>query len=207
MRGLRVQAEAAIGVAHGVGEAARRRARRAADGAGRARRARRRARQRVVADAAADLDDGQHRRAASSAASAAAGPQAVSATAPPQAGGDLACHERAGARGDDGSVGLPARRLLDLAHLLAVEERRDRVDLRLVELVDVGAHEPGDPLARELDGGRAAVGRGTVVRSRWPSTRWTSALIANSSDATGHQPPRTGTRGAIAARFVRSAPV
>ena len=102
----------------------------------------------------------------------------------------------------------PARRLLDLAHLLAVQERRDRVDLRFVELVDVGAHQPGDPLASELDGGRAAVGRRAVVGlRRWPSTRWTSALIAKSSDATGHQPPRTGTRGAIAARLVRSTPV
>ena len=34
-----------------------------------------------------------------------------------------------------------------------------------------------------------------------------SPLIAKSSDDTGHQPPRTGTRGAMAARFVRRTPV
>ena len=83
MRGLGAQAEPAVGVAHGVGEA------RAAghdeqpmaptelaEGGAEAR-------QRVVADTAADLDDGQHRRAASSAASAAAGPPGPAATARP----------------------------------------------------------------------------------------------------------------------------
>ena len=53
----------------------------------------------------------------------------------------------------------------------------------------------------------SGVGQSYASCARWPSTRWTSALIAKYSDATGHQPPRTGTRGAIAARLVRSTPV
>ena len=209
VRGLRPQAEAAIGVAHGVGEA----------------RAAGHDEQRM---APAELAErGAQRRAARrrrcppptlTTVSTGVPPAAPRAPRParprrvddrsPQARGDLACHERAGARGDDGSVGAAGARPPRSGAPARREERRDRVDLRRVELVDVGAHQPGDPLACELDRGRAAVGRRAVVGlRRWPSTRWTSALIAKSSDATGHQPPRTGTRGAIAARLVRSTPV
>ena len=53
----------------------------------------------------------------------------------------------------------------------------------------------------------SGVGQSYASGARWPRTRWTSALMAKNSDDTGHQPPRTGTRGAIAARFVRSTPV
>ena len=82
---------------------------------------------------------------------------------------DLAAEEGAGADRDDGCLGgqlHAARRVLDLAQLLGVEERRDRVDLAGVELLDVGADQPGDALARERDGGRAAVGRRAVVGLR-----------------------------------------
>ena len=132
---------------------------------------------RAAAEPAADLDDGQHRRAARSAASAAAGaispsgraPRRASATARPRRAATSRPRKApeptatTGAPGGSGAL-HPARRLLDLAQLLAVEEGGDRVDLRRVELLDVGAHEPRDALAREGDGGRAAVGRRAVVR-------------------------------------------
>ena len=131
----------------------------------------------------------------------------------PEPRGDLASEERAGAAATtapwaaaDAPHGAPQPRSGAAARR---EEGGDRVDLAAVELLYVGAHQPGDALARERDRGRAAVGRRAVVGlgARWPRTRWTSALIAKYSDATGHQPPRTGTRGAIAARLVRSTPV
>ena len=53
----------------------------------------------------------------------------------------------------------------------------------------------------------SGVGQSYASGARRPRTRWTSPLIAKYSDATGHHSPRIGTRGAIAARFVRSTPV
>ena len=62
--------------------------------------------------------------------------------------------------------------------------------------------------AKAISAGRpSGVGQSYASGARWPRTRWTSALMAKYSDATGHQSPRIGTRGAIAARFVRSTPV
>ena len=180
------QPEAAVGVAHGVreGRPAGDDEQRVALGQLPEHRAQRA--QRVVPGAApepaADLDDRQHgacRRVASNAASAAAG-----ATSPPsrptarrirdrslQARGDLAPHEGAGADRDDRRIRRQrplhaARRVLELAQLLAVQEGRDRVDLARVELLGVGAHQPGDALTRERERRGAAVGRGTVVRLR-----------------------------------------
>ena len=88
-----------------------------------------------------------------------------------QARGDLAPQEGAGADRDDRRVGRQrplhaARRVLEPAQLLAVQEGRDRVDLARVELLGIGAHQPGDALTRERERRRAAVGRGTVVRLR-----------------------------------------
>ena len=45
-------------------------------------------------------------------------------------------------------------------------ERIARLVCSVVEQLDVGAREPGDPLASERDGGRAAVGRRAIVRLR-----------------------------------------
>src|SRR5215216_5665568 len=53
----------------------------------------------------------------------------------------------------------------------------------------------------------SGVGQSYASGARWPRTRCMSALIAKHSDDTGHRSPRTGTRGAIAARLVRSTPV
>ena len=127
-------------------------------------------RQRVLADPAADLDDGQHARAASSAASAAAGPVVgMSATARPMRSATSRPRKAPMPTATTGASAGAARgapRPRSGAVCSPCEERRDRVDLGGVELVDVGADEPGDALARELDGGRAAVGRRAVVGLR-----------------------------------------
>src|SRR5215211_4152556 len=53
----------------------------------------------------------------------------------------------------------------------------------------------------------SGVGQSYASGARCPRTRCMSALIAKYSDDTGHRSPRTGTRGAIAARLVRRTPV
>ena len=179
----------------------------------------------LAAETAADLDDGQHGSRAPPAARRAprrAPPRRRSRPTAravgdrsPQARGDLAGQEGAGADRDDGRLGRqralhPARRVLDLAQLLGVQERRDRVDLvrrRAARRRSTPAGRCARARTRPWPGGRRASGSRTPPARRWPRTRWTSALIAKYSDDTGHQPPRTGTRGAIAARLVRSTPV
>ena len=133
----------------------------------------------VAAEPAADLDDGQHRRAASSAASAAAGATSAAGRAPrrrsvgdrsPQTRGDFARQGRRRRRprrrvpraAADAAPGAAASSIWRSCS--PCEEGGDRVDLACVELVGVGAHQPGDALARERDRGRAAVRRGAVVR-------------------------------------------
>ena len=127
-------------------------------------------RQRAVAEAAADLDDGQHSRAARSAASAAAvEPHRAGATARPSRAATSRARKAPAPTATTGASGGSGRSTRRAASSIwrscsPCEEGGDRVDLVAVELVDVGAHQPRDPLAREGDLGRAAVGRGAVVR-------------------------------------------
>ena len=172
MRGLRAQPEATVGVAHRVGEAC-------AAGHDEQRMALAelaecgaQPRQRVVAETAADLDDRQHSRAARSVASAAAGPQVAGDRRPAarvarrsRAPGTRRCRPRRPARRAEQRC--TRRAASSSARTCSpCRKRGDRVDLVRVELVAVGAHQPGDALAGELDRGRAAVGRGAVVRLR-----------------------------------------
>ena len=172
------------------------------------------------AEPAADLDDGQHGpRAASSPASATAGPHAAAAhrrarrplaraaRRPRAPGGRRRRPRRPAPRAAaDAAPGAPRPRS---GHLLGVQVGGDRVDLAVVELLPVGAHEPGDALARERDRGRAAVGRWAVVRLRREIAEDEVDVGGDREALRRHRAPAAADRHAraIAARLVRSTPV
>ena len=208
----RAQAEAAVVARARRPRTPRRRARRAADGARppppiAAHSARSAPSPAVAREPAADLDDGQHearRRAAASSASAAAGAASrsaalhgISTTARPRRSADRAGEERARAERHDRRraprracrpaappprSGGPARRgdrrrSRRSRRARAARRRRRRAARR------ARARRRRSPAARRASGTCRPRARGG------PRIRCTSALIANSSEATGHQPP------------------
>ena len=197
VRGRRRQAEAAVGLAHGVGEprAAGNDEQRVAltelaeRGAQRAQRVVSRA----AAEAAADLDDGQHRRAASSAASAAAGAISPSVALHGAVGDrsrpaarDLAPRKAPEPTGDDGRLRRkralhPARRVLELrAAARRGGRRRSRRSrpCRAARRRSTRAGRCARGRTRRVAGRPSGVGQSYASGARWPRTTWTSALIA-----------------------------
>ena len=75
-----------------------------------------------------------------------------------------------------------------------MQERRDRIDLVLTELVDVGADEPRDALARKRRRRRATVGGGAVVGVRRQMAEDQMDVAADREGLGRHRAPAAADR-------------